>query len=85
MAEKHLPPIDGNPRVYSEWPVLIERVVNDVVRILHSEAQILQTSIGAALGLQISDAVTHLTIVGMMISGAICLLCASILLLRSLQ
>jgi hypothetical protein len=82
MAEKQLPPIDGTPVAYSDWPTLIERAVDDVSRILRSEAQMFQTSMGAALGLQISNTVTHLTIVGVMISGAICILCASILLLH---
>jgi hypothetical protein len=82
MAEKQLPPIDGTPTAYSDWPTLIERAVDDVSRILRSEAQMFQTSMGAALGLQISNTVTHLTMVGVMISGAICILCASILLLH---
>jgi hypothetical protein len=37
---------------------------------------------GAALGLQISHTVAQLTIVAVMSSGAICLLCAAILLLH---
>jgi hypothetical protein len=82
MAEKHLPPIDGTPTAYSDWPTLIERAVDDVSRILRSEAQMFQTSMGAALGLQISNTVTHLTIVGVMISGAICILSAAIMLLH---
>jgi len=82
MAEKQLPPIDGTPAAYSDWPTLIERAVDDVSRILRSEAQMFQTSMGASLGLQISNTVTHLTMVGVMISGTICILCASILLLH---
>ena len=37
-----------------------------------------QTSMGAALEVQISNTVTHLTIVAVMISGALCILCALI-------
>jgi VIT1/CCC1 family predicted Fe2+/Mn2+ transporter len=81
MAEKHLP-IDGTPAAYSDWPTLIERAVDDVSRILRSEAHMFQTSMGAALELQISNTVTLLTIVGVIISGALCILCAAILLLH---
>jgi len=41
-----------------------------------------QTSIEAALQLQISKTVAHLTIIAAMISGALCILCAAILLLH---
>ena len=82
MAEKHPLPIDGPPTTYADWPTLIERAVDDVSRILRSEAHMFQTSIGAALEVQISNTVAHLTIIAVMISGAICILCASILLLH---
>jgi hypothetical protein len=82
MEEKHPPPIDGTPTVYSDWPTLIERAVDDASRILRSEAHMFQTNIEAALELQISKTVAHLTIIAAMISGAICILCASILLLH---
>ena len=41
-----------------------------------------QTSMETALELQISKTVAHLTIVTVLISGALCILCASILLLH---
>ena len=41
-----------------------------------------QTSIGAALELQISKTIAPLTIIAVMICGALCILCASILLLH---
>jgi len=41
-----------------------------------------QTSMGAALELQISNTVARLTIVAVMICGALCILCAAILLLH---
>ena len=34
------------PTAYSDWPTLIERAVDDVSRILRSEAQMFQTSMG---------------------------------------
>jgi hypothetical protein len=82
MAEKHPSSIDGTPTAYPDWPTLIERVVDDVSRILRSEAHMFQTNMGAALELQISKALAHLTIIALMISGALCILCASILLLH---
>jgi hypothetical protein len=82
MTEKQTLPIEGTPTADSDWPTLIERAVDDVSRILRSEAQLFQTGMGAALDLQISNVVTHLAIVGVMISGALCTLCAAILLLH---
>src|SRR5271167_2615972 len=82
MAEKHPLPIDGAPTTYSDWPTLIERAVDDVSGILRSEVHIFQTSMGAALELQISNAIAHLMTIALMISGATCILCASILLLH---
>jgi len=79
MAEKHPLPVDGTPTAYSDWPTLIERAVDDVSRILRSEVHMLQTRMETALELQISKTVAHLTIIGMMISGALCILCAAIL------
>ena len=82
MAEKHPLPVEGAPTTYADWPTLIERAVDDVSRILRSEAHMLQTSIEATLEAQISNTVAQLTIVAVMISGAICILCAAILLLH---
>jgi Putative Actinobacterial Holin-X, holin superfamily III len=82
MAEK--PPLttDVGLTTYPDWPTLIERVVDDVSRVLRSEAHMFQTNMRAALELQISKTVVLLTIVGVMVGGALCILCASILLLH---
>ena len=82
MAENHPLPNDSPPAAYSDWPTLIERAVDDISRILRSEAHMFQTSMGAALEVQISNTVTHLTIIAVMISGALCILGALILLLH---
>jgi len=82
MAEKRPLPIDGTPTADSDWPTLIERAVDDVSRILRSEAHMFQTSIEAALELQISKTVARVTIIAVLISGALCILCAAILLLH---
>jgi hypothetical protein len=82
MAEKYTLANDRTPTSYSDWPTLLERAVDDVTRILRSEAQMFQTSMGTALELQISNTVARLTIVAVMICGALCILSASLLLLH---
>jgi hypothetical protein len=73
---------DQTPTAYSDWPTLIERAVDDVSRILRSEAQMFQTSMGATLEVQISKTIAHLAILAVLISGAICILSSAILLLH---
>ena len=82
MAEKHPLSIDRASTADANWPTLIERAVDDVARILRSEAHMFQTSIEANLQLQISNMVTHLTIIAAIISGALCILRAAIFLLH---
>jgi CHASE2 domain-containing sensor protein len=82
MAEKPDPANDRPPPAYADWPTLIERAVDDVSRILRSEALMLQTSMGAALELKISRMMTLLTVVGILISGGLCILGAAIFLLH---
>ena len=65
-----------------DWPTLVGRAVDDVTRILQSEAQLLQTNMGAALETRLASAIATLTIVAVMISGAVCIVCAAILLLH---
>ena len=45
--QSHLP--NGSPSTLQDWPTLVGRAVDDVTRILQSEAHILQTNMGAAL------------------------------------
>jgi len=82
MAENQISSIERPPPTDSDWPTLIERAVDDVARILRSEAQLLQTSMGAALQRQISSTVAHLIVVAIMIAGALCIIFAAILLLH---
>ena len=65
-----------------DWPTLVGRAVDDVTRILQSEARMLQTSMGAALETRLASAIATLTIVAVMIGGAVCIVCAAILLLH---
>ena len=82
MAEQHTLPTNGTPPASPDWPTLIERTVDNAARVLRSEARMFQTSVETALELQISNTLAHLTIVAVMIAGAICILCASILLVH---
>lgn len=65
-----------------DWPTLVGRAVDDVTRILQSEARILQTNMGAALETRLASAIATLTIIAVMISGAVCIVCAAILLVH---
>ena len=82
MTEKQSHPANGAPATMQDWPTLVGRAVDDVTRILQSEAHMLQTSMGAALETRLASAIATLTIVAVMISGAVCIVCAAILLLH---
>src|SRR5208337_147547 len=82
MTER--PPLttDAGLPSYPDWPTLIERAVDDVSRILQSELHMFQITMGAALEAQIATAVASLVIIAVTICGAICMLCAAVLLLH---
>jgi hypothetical protein len=82
MAEKSPPETNGAATIYPDWPTLIGRAVDDISRILQSELHMFQTNMTADLQARLADTVSSLTIAAMIISGAICILCASILLLH---
>jgi hypothetical protein len=82
MIEKAPREINGAPAKYPDWPTLVGRAVDDVSRILQSELHMFQAKVGAELQARIANTVASLTIAAMVISGTICLLCASILLLH---
>lgn len=82
MAEKHPLTIDRASADYPDWATLMERALDDVSRILRSEIQMFQTSMGAAVEAQIDNVVVRLTTITAMVFGAICILCALILLLH---
>jgi hypothetical protein len=82
MTEKQSHPANGAPATMQDWPTLVGRAVDDVTRILQSEARILQTNMGAALETRLASAIATLTIVAVMIGGAVCIVCAAILLLH---
>jgi Putative Actinobacterial Holin-X, holin superfamily III len=82
MTEKQSHPANGAPATMQDWPTLVGRAVDDVTRILQSEARILQTNMGAALETRLASAIATLTIIAVMISGAVCIVCAAILLVH---
>jgi hypothetical protein len=82
MTEKQSHSANGAPGTMQDWPTLVGRAVDDVTRILQSEAQLLQTNMGAALETRLASAIATLTIVAVMIGGAVCIVCAAILLLH---
>jgi hypothetical protein len=82
MSEKQSDTANGAPETLQDWPTLVGRAVDDVSRILQSEAHMLQTSMAAALETLLANAIATLTVIAVMICGAVCIACAAILLLH---
>ena len=82
MTEKQSHIANGAPETLQDWPTLVGRAVDDITRILQSEARMLETSMGAALETRLASAIATLTVVAVMICGGVCMLCAGILLLH---
>ena len=82
MTEKQPHHANGVPESLQDWPTLVGRAVDDVTRILQSEAHMLETSMSAALATRLANAIAILTIVAVMLCGGVCVLCAAILLLH---
>ena len=79
MTEKQPHHASSAPETLQDWPTLVGRAVDDVTRILQSEAHMLETSMGAALETRLASAIATLTVVAVMICGGVCILCAAIL------
>jgi CHASE2 domain-containing sensor protein len=82
MTEKQSHAANGAPETLQDWPTLVGRAVDDITRILQSEARMLETSVGAALETRLASAIATLTVVAVMICGGVCIVCAAILLLH---
>lgn len=82
MTEKQSHIANGAQETLQDWPTLVGRAVDDVTRILQSEAHMLETSMGAALETRLASAIATLTVVAVMICGGVCMLSAAILLLH---
>jgi hypothetical protein len=82
MTEKQQPHANGAPEVLQDWPTLVSRAVDDVTRIFQSEAHMLETRMGAALETRLASTIATLTLIAIVICGAVCMVCAAILLLH---
>jgi hypothetical protein len=82
VTEKQSHTANGAPEALQDWPTLVGRAVDDITRIMQSEAQMLETRMGAALEARLANAIATLSIVAMILCGAVCILCAGILLLH---
>jgi len=82
MTEKQSHGANGAPQTLQDWPTLVGRAVDDVTRILQSEAHMLETNMSAALATRLATAISTLTLVAVILCGGVCILCAAILLLH---
>jgi hypothetical protein len=82
MTERQPHHANGAPETQQDWPTLVGRAVDDVTRILQSEAHMLENSMGAALSTRLASAIATLTVIAVMLCGGVCILCAAILLLH---
>ncbi len=73
---------NGAPEILQDWPTLVSRAVDDVTRILQSEAHMLETKIGAALETRLASTIATITLIAIVICGGVCMVCAAILLLH---
>ena len=81
MAEQH-PLTTERAAASPDWATLTERALDDVSRIVRSEIHMLQTSIETAVEARIDSLVTRSMTITAMVCGALCILCAVILLLH---
>lgn len=82
MMEKQMHTANGATETLQDWPTLVGRAVDDVTRILQSEAHMLETSMGAALETRLANAIATLTVIAVMLCSGVCVLCAAILLMH---
>jgi hypothetical protein len=82
MTERHSDTPNDASETLEDWPTLLGRAVDDVTRILQSEAKMLETSMAAALETRLASALATLAAIAVMICGGVCILCAAILLLH---
>ena len=74
MEEKQHLTSNGAQETHADWATLVAQAVDDVSHILHSEADLLQINLGAALRAQIDYAVATFAMVAAFICATICTL-----------
>jgi len=77
-------PHDAEPAspAHLDWATLTERALDDLSRIVRSEVAMFQTSMAVAVEAQINNVTARLAKIAALFLGAVCILCALILLLH---
>jgi hypothetical protein len=78
MEEKSQLVVNGAQDNYPDWATLFTKAVDDVARILRSEADLFRISFEAALKAQIDQALVVLAAVGALICAGVCALASLI-------
>jgi hypothetical protein len=81
MGEKRVA-LNGAQDRHPDWATLITDAVDEVTRILRSEANVIRVSIGAALRAEVNYALAVLAMAGALMCAAICALAAVIVFLH---
>ncbi|HUY28069.1 MAG TPA: phage holin family protein [Candidatus Binataceae bacterium] len=82
MADRAQPTTNSASEADPDWATLIGRAVDDVSRIVQSELHTLRADMGDYLEARVNRAIGSLALAALMASGAICILCAAVLLLH---
>jgi hypothetical protein len=82
MEEKQHLTSNGAQGTRADWATLVAHAVDDVSRILHSEAELFQINLASKLRSQIDYAAATFAMVAAFICAGICVLAAVILLLH---
>ena len=82
MEEKQHLTSNGAQEPHADWATLVAQAVDDISRILHSEADLLQINLGAAVRAQIDYALATFAMVAAFICATICALAGLILFLH---
>jgi integral membrane sensor domain MASE1 len=82
MEENPNPHSNGAPDAHADWATLVAQSVDDVSRIMHSEVDLLQINLNAALRMQIDYAFATLAMVAALISASVCAVAALVLFLH---
>ena len=82
MEENLHPRSNGARETHADWATLVAQSVDDVSRILHSEADLLQINLAAALRMQIDYAVATFAMAAALISASVCAVAALVLFLH---
>ena len=81
MEEKRVV-VNGAQDRHPDWATLITEAVNEVTRILRSEANLIRISFGVALRAEVNYALAVLAMVGALMCAGICALAAFIVFLH---